>query len=171
MIPEYYVFFAAIINFCATISYAVATLRGTTQPNRVTWFMWALAPLNAAAAQLAGGVGWSTLMVFMTGIGPCIIVVCSFVNKKAYWQTGVFDYLCGLLIGVRADRLVSHPQSRMSRSSSASSPIFWLPFLHCVNATRIPNLKMAPLISLCCREPLSLASFAFSNRPSRPTAL
>ena len=74
-----------------------ATLRGKTQPNRVTWFMWGVAPLIGTAAQLSGGVGWSTLALFMTGFGPVIIFICSFANKKAYWKTSIFDYLCGVL--------------------------------------------------------------------------
>jgi hypothetical protein len=59
--------------------------------------MWGLAPLIATAAQISGGVGLSTLMVFMTGVECMAVLACSYKNKKAYWKTSVFDYLCGLL--------------------------------------------------------------------------
>ncbi len=59
--------------------------------------MWALAPMIATAAQLTGGIGLSTLMVFLSGFGPLVIFICSFANKKAYWETNRFDYICGAL--------------------------------------------------------------------------
>jgi hypothetical protein len=97
MLPQYFIYIAALINLSSTATYVYETLQGRTRPNRVTWFMWALAPLIATAAQLAGGVGISTLIVFMSGLGPLIIFICSFVNKKAYWETTTFDYICGVL--------------------------------------------------------------------------
>lgn len=97
MLPEQVIYLAALLHFGATLIYIVATLRGQTQPNRVTWFMWSLAPLIATAAQIASGVGLSTLIVFLSGFGPFLIFLCSFANKRAYWKTSKFDYLCGVL--------------------------------------------------------------------------
>jgi hypothetical protein len=97
MLPESVIFLAAFIHICATATYVYSTLRGQTQPNRVTWFMWALAPMIATAAQRAGGIGISTLMVFLSGFGLLVIFICSFFNKKAYWKTSRFDYICGVL--------------------------------------------------------------------------
>jgi len=95
MLSENFAFLAALLNLWSTAVYAIATLRGETQPNRVTWLMWGLAPLLAATAQWAGGVGLSTLFVLAAGLGPLLIFICSFVNKKAYWKTTPFDYGCG----------------------------------------------------------------------------
>ena len=41
----------AVINFVACLSYIRAILKGEATPNRVTWFLWALVPLIAGAAQ------------------------------------------------------------------------------------------------------------------------
>jgi hypothetical protein len=49
----------------------------------------------ATAAVLSKGVSWSTLPVFMSGFGPFLVLLVSFVNKNAYWKLGKFDYLCG----------------------------------------------------------------------------
>jgi hypothetical protein len=97
VLPEYFIYLAALINAVASIVYTYATLRGETQPNRVSWFMWAVAPLIATAAQMSAGVGLPSLIVFVAGFGPLIVFVASFINKKSYWRTTVFDYMCGIL--------------------------------------------------------------------------
>ncbi|MBI1309538.1 MAG: hypothetical protein GC129_06825 [Proteobacteria bacterium] len=97
MIPYYFVFLAAFINLIGGVSYVVETYRGNTKPNRVSWFLWALAPMVAVAAQLASGIGWSTLIVFMTGFCPLLVFIASFTNPHAYWQLTWLDYACGIL--------------------------------------------------------------------------
>jgi hypothetical protein len=93
---QYLVIVGAIVNLLGIVSYMKETLRGNTRPNRVTWFLWAVAPLIATAASLSGGAGWAVLPVFMAGFGPLLILFASFVNKKSYWKLGKFDYLCGV---------------------------------------------------------------------------
>jgi hypothetical protein len=73
----------------------VATLQGKTRPNRVSWALWALAPLVAFAAELSKGVGIQSLMTFVVGFGPLMVFLASFVNKKAYWQITRLDWACG----------------------------------------------------------------------------
>lgn len=57
--------------------------------------MWAIAPLIGVAAALADGVRWAILPVFMSGFGPLMIFIASFVNPNAYWKLERFDYICG----------------------------------------------------------------------------
>lgn len=57
--------------------------------------MWSIAPLIATFAALSKGVTWAVLPVFMSGFGPLLIFIASFVNKKSYWKLTVFDYACG----------------------------------------------------------------------------
>jgi hypothetical protein len=85
----------SVINFVACVSYVRAILKGEATPNRVTWFLWALVPAIAAAAQWRSGVGISTLVVLSVGLGPACIVLASFVAGTGSWRLGPFDYVCG----------------------------------------------------------------------------
>lgn len=95
MISEKFVILAALINFGGSLSYVRATLSGKARPNRVTWSLWALAPLIAFAAEVGQGVGLIALMTFITGFNPLMVLTASFINKKAYWRLTKFDYICG----------------------------------------------------------------------------
>lgn len=93
---QYLVFLGAAVNLIGIFSYIKDTLRGTTKPNRVSWLLWALAPLIATAAALVKGVGLAVLPVFMVGFGPLLVLFASYTNRNAYWKLGALDYICGL---------------------------------------------------------------------------
>jgi len=97
---EYVVFVAAFASVLAAFVYIRSMLRGQTKPNRVTWFMWSIAPFIATAAALSNGVGWAVIPVFMSGFCPFLIFTASFFNKKAYWKLARFDYLFGVFSGL-----------------------------------------------------------------------
>jgi hypothetical protein len=97
MISENFVYFAAFLNLLGAGSYVLSTLRGQTKPNRVSWFIWGAAPLIAFSAQVGQGVGIQSLMTFMTGFGPLLVLTASFVNKQAYWKLTRLDMTCGAL--------------------------------------------------------------------------
>lgn len=97
MLHQNFVFLGAVIFFFGSIGYFVETLQGKVKPNRVTWFLWSLAPLIAFFAEIKQGVGIQSLLTFMYGLIPAIIFVASFVNKKAYWKITRFDIVCGIL--------------------------------------------------------------------------
>lgn len=97
MIDERFVIFGALFNLIGGSSYVIATLEGRARPNRVTWFIWAVAPLIAFIAQLTQGVGLRSLMTFMVGFMPLLVFIASFVNKKSYWKLTNFDLFCGFL--------------------------------------------------------------------------
>lgn len=97
MINENFVLLAAVFNIVGSSSYVLATLKGKAKPNRVTWVLWALAPLIAFSAQINEGVGISSLMTFMVGFGPLLVFLSSFVNKKAYWDITKLDIGCGVI--------------------------------------------------------------------------
>lgn len=96
MAYEAVVFDGASIQLIGIISYVKETLKGRTKPNRVTWLMWAIAPMIATFAALSDGVSWSVLPVFMSGFGPLLVFISSFINSNAYWKLERFDYLCGI---------------------------------------------------------------------------
>lgn len=96
MLNEHFVILGAVFNLLGVAGYVWATLQGRTKPNRITWFLWALAPLIAFAAELDEGVGLRSLMTFMVGFGPAIVFLVSLLDRKAYWKLTAFDILCGL---------------------------------------------------------------------------
>ena len=94
---EYLVIIAAVASLIAAFVYIRSMFVGGTKPNRVSWLMWAIAPLIGTAAALSNGVGWAVLPVFMAGFSPFLIFTASFFAKKAYWKLSTFDYVCGAL--------------------------------------------------------------------------
>lgn len=95
MISDKFVILGALFNIVGSSGYAYLTLKGKVKPNRVTFLLWALAPLVAFAAEINEGVGLRSLMTFMVGFGPAIVLLASFANDKSYWRLRKFDYICG----------------------------------------------------------------------------
>ncbi len=93
---QYLVIVGATAQLLGIGSYIINTVRGKTRPNRVTWILWALAPMIASVAALSDGVRWAILPVFMAGFGPLLVLIASFLNPRSYWKLQPFDYLCGL---------------------------------------------------------------------------
>lgn len=94
---EYIVVVGAAFSLLGALAYIRAMFKGQTKPNRVTWFMWLVAPFIATAASLSNGVSWAVVPVFMAGCSPLLIFTASFFSKKAYWKLATFDYLCGIV--------------------------------------------------------------------------
>ncbi len=91
----------AIISFlmtiCGTSIYIRDTIKGKTKPNRVSWSMWALAPLIATGAAISASADpWTTFRTFLAGFLPLVVFLVSFVNKKSYWKLTFFDFACGV---------------------------------------------------------------------------
>ena len=97
MIDSRFIFVGALFQLIGGLSYLVATVRGKVQPNRITWFLWAFAPLLAFFAELQQGVGIQSLLTFLVGFNPLLIFLASFVNKSSVWKIGRLDIICGLL--------------------------------------------------------------------------
>lgn len=97
MIDERFIFLGVLFNVLGTISYLIETIKGRVKPNKVTWFLWALAPLVAFSAQIQQNVGLQSITTFTVGFGPLFIFFASFINKKSDWKITNFDIYCGLL--------------------------------------------------------------------------
>lgn len=97
MIDERFVFLAVTLNLYGGLNYLIDTIKGKVRPNKVTWFLWALAPFIAFVAEIKEGVGISSLMTFIIGFNPLLIFLASFINKKAEWKITKFDLVCGAL--------------------------------------------------------------------------
>lgn len=97
MISENFIFLIPFIHGWGQISYILTTLKGKSQPNRVSFLLWAIIAFVIFAAQINEGVGWTALLTFIAGLGPLMIFIVSFVDKKAYWKISKLDILCGVL--------------------------------------------------------------------------
>jgi hypothetical protein len=97
VINVHFVYLGAALGAIGTGLYARDTLRGTTSPNRVTWILWAIAPLLASAVEFHDGVGLRTLTTFMIGFMPVVVVIASFHNPSAVWKIRPIDYACGAM--------------------------------------------------------------------------
>lgn len=95
MLNSNFVFLGVIIGSIGGISYLIYTVKGKVKPNKVTFFLWALVPLIAFAAEIKQGVGIQSLMTFSVGFFPLAIFIASFFNKKAEWKITNFDLICG----------------------------------------------------------------------------
>lgn len=95
-IAHWLVILSALISLSGSVVYIRDTLRGTTKPNRVSYFLWATAPLIGVAAALSADADiWATVRIFMAGFMPLLIFLASFVNPQSYWKLTKFDFLCG----------------------------------------------------------------------------
>jgi hypothetical protein len=97
MINVHFVYLGAAIGASGTLVYVWDTLHGTTQPNRVTWLLWAIAPLLAFAVELHSGVGLRALTTFIIGFMPVLVFIASFHNPAAVWKIRRIDYACGAM--------------------------------------------------------------------------
>jgi len=86
-----------VLSLIGSGRYVFQVLKGKTKPNRVTWILWALAPLIAFAAEIHEGVGLQSVVTFMAGFSPLLIVIASFISARAVWKLTGFDIVCGAL--------------------------------------------------------------------------
>jgi hypothetical protein len=96
VLDPHFVFVGAAIGLSGTVLYARDTFRGVTQPNRVTWVMWTIAPMLAFVDEVRQGVGLQSVMTFVIGFGPLVVLVASFANPNSVWKIGPFDVACGV---------------------------------------------------------------------------
>jgi len=97
MIDPRFVFVAILFNLWGSTAYSISTIQGKTKPNRVTWFLLAVAPMIAFSAELGSGGGLESVMTFMVGFGPLLVFISSFINPKSYWRISRFDLVCGAI--------------------------------------------------------------------------
>lgn len=95
---QWLVVLSALISIAGTFAYIRDTLLGRTKPNRVTWSMWAFAPLVGTGAAIASGADpWALVRVFMAGFLPLLVLFASLANARSYWRLTRFDLGCGSL--------------------------------------------------------------------------
>lgn len=111
MLPEYFAVIGSLLASSGGFLYLYHTIRGTVQPNKVTWFFWGAFPMIAFFAQRAQDVDWLAWATFAAGFTPFLIIIAATFNPKAYWKLESRDYIClGVaLIGVFLWMLTNEP--------------------------------------------------------------
>jgi len=97
MLNQNFVIIGTLIGAAGALAYLWDTIKGKVRPNRVSFLLWAIAPMIAFAAQIKQGVGLESLMTFSTGFLPLLIFIASFTNINADWKLTSFDVACGFL--------------------------------------------------------------------------
>ena len=149
MIDERILWLVPIISLIGSGRYIWLTLRGRVQPNRVTWFLWALAPMIAFAAELQQGVGLQSILTFMVGFGPLLILIASFVGRRSTWKLTRFDMTCGVLslLGLALWAVTRHGDVAIIFSILADG-LAAVPTI--VKAYRDPESESSLVFSLAC---------------------
>jgi hypothetical protein len=94
----FFVFAAAAFQLFGGYAYIRATIKGRTRPNRISWALWAAAPLISTIIIFhEGAQSWAVLPIFMAGFIPLLVLLGSYFNKQAYWKLQKFDYVCGAM--------------------------------------------------------------------------
>jgi hypothetical protein len=76
MNAELLVFLGIVINAFGTLGYIIGTLQGRIKPNKVSFFIWSIAPIIAFFAQVSTGVGVQSWMTLSVGVFPLLIFLC-----------------------------------------------------------------------------------------------
>ena len=94
--PHCLVIISTLLLLWGGYAYFRDTLAGRTKPNRVSWFLWALAPLVSFSAAFSVDADiWASVRVLVGGVVPGVIFLGSFFNRKSYWKLTWFDWFCG----------------------------------------------------------------------------
>ncbi len=94
---QFMIFVGAAVTLVFNIPYAWATVTGRVRPNKVSWLLWSIAPAIVFFAALSKGWTWGQFPVLIYFSSTALIFLCSFINRKAYWAIGRFDFICGVV--------------------------------------------------------------------------
>jgi hypothetical protein len=133
MLDVHFVIVGALIGGVGQALYVRDTILGHTQPNRVTWLLWTVAPLIAFAAELNAGVGLRALLPFTAGFGPLVIFTATFIRRAdatrpAVWRISRLDAVCGALSVLGVIGWIATQQGLVAIASSiAADALAWVP--------------------------------------------
>ena len=97
MLPQNLVYLAALLILIGDIGYLIDTVKAKIKPNRVSWFIWFLAPLIAYIAQFQQQVGTQAIMTLAITLVPLFIFLATFLHKVSEWKLTKIDFICGAL--------------------------------------------------------------------------
>lgn len=100
MLASWFVVIGTAISAISGLGYLLSTIQGKVRPNRVSLFMWSIAPIVSVVAEVAQGAGLLAIQTCSIGLFPILTLLASLTNKKAEWKLTKFDLLCGALAAV-----------------------------------------------------------------------
>jgi hypothetical protein len=128
MLDVHFVILGVAIGGLGQVAYARDALRGRTQPNRVTWLLWAVAPLLAFTAEVDAGVGLRALLTFAAGFGPLMILTATLISGRSAWRIAPLDIACGTLSIVGLVGWLATRQGLVAITASiAADGLAWVP--------------------------------------------
>jgi hypothetical protein len=96
VISQHWAVLATALPLAGFASYARDTLAGRARPDRVSWALWAAAPLIAFAAEVASRTSLQVALVTLAlGTGPLCVLAASLAARGASWRLTRLDLACG----------------------------------------------------------------------------
>lgn len=166
MLNQNFVIIGTLIGAAGAFAYLWDTFKGRVKPNKVSFLLWAIAPMIAFAAQIKQGVGLESLMTFGAGFLPFLTFLASFTNKDAEWKLTRFDLACGVLsvVGLMA-WLITKVGNVAILFSIVADGLAALPTL--IKAYKYPETEIAwPWLATCIGVTLTLLTlrkWTFAN--------
>lgn len=166
MLNKNFVIVGTLIGAMGAFAYLRDTIKGIVKPNKVSFLLWAIAPMIAFVAQIKQGAGIEALMTFSAGFLPLLTFLASFTNKNAEWKLTIFDLACGFLSTAGLILwLITKVGNVAIFFSIVADGLAALPTL--INAYKYPETEIAwPWLATCCGVTLTLLTlkeWSFAN--------
>ena len=100
---------SAILNFIGFVPYVRAIVRGTTKPERASWWIWTILMLIAFAAQAAAGATWSLFLTGALFVGDLVIALLSLRHGYGRFKPIDFMSLAVAALGISLWKLTDSP--------------------------------------------------------------
>jgi len=95
VISPYFIAFAMVLQIGGYVIYARSTWRGEAEPDLVSWSLWMVIPFLAFATEMQQGVGIESMVTFLGGAGPLLVVMVALFSNRPQWELHTFDWVCG----------------------------------------------------------------------------
>ncbi|HPR09938.1 MAG TPA: hypothetical protein PLT04_05235 [Candidatus Saccharibacteria bacterium] len=100
---------AGALNFAGMVPYVRDMFRGTTKPNRATWWLWLLINSISLASQWALGATWSLGIIIAKVIGVAITAVLSVYFGYGFFTKRDVTRIVIALIGAAIWSITGYP--------------------------------------------------------------
>lgn len=91
---------AGIVALLGFVPYAIAVLRGTTQPSIASWIIWTALGTVLSASYFYADSASSWWITASYAVGPFVILFLSLKVGRFSWDRADSLYICGALVGL-----------------------------------------------------------------------